>query len=103
MAGRDRLTAIKRARERQARIEAATLRVTHAQARLERAKTAKDRAVSTADQKIATAQADLATEVAALVAACRSTSYAAEILELDERLVRRLASKPAPASHGRAD
>jgi hypothetical protein len=92
MAGRDRLNAVKRARERQALIEAATLRVARAQARAEQARSAKERTVATADEKIAGADDALAVEIRALVAACGSTSYAAEILCLEERRVRRLAS-----------
>lgn len=96
MAGRDRLTAVKRARERQALIEAATLRVTRAQSRAERARTAKQRAIAASDEKVDGADAVVSTELQALVVACGSTSYAAEILELEERLVRRLVAKKPP-------
>jgi hypothetical protein len=93
LAGRDRLTAVKRARERQALIEAATLRVTRAQARAERARVAKERAVAAADERIAGAEAAVAAELQALVAACGSIGYVAEILQLDHRVIRRMASK----------
>jgi hypothetical protein len=93
MASRDRIAAVKRARERQARIETATTRVSRAQRRVEQSRARRQRALEAADSKVSDAELELAREVNALVTCCGSTEYAAEILELDQRAVRKMTAQ----------
>jgi hypothetical protein len=90
MAGRDRIAAVKRARERQTRIEAATVRVAKAQGALSRAEARRDRAVEAAQAGVVRAGLEVAREVDALVDRCGSIGYAADILEVSERQVRKM-------------
>ena len=90
MAGRDRIAAVRRARERQARIEVATTRVAQAQRRVEQADSRRQRALDSANARLADTELALAREIEALVTSCGSAGYAAEILGLDERQVRKI-------------
>lgn len=93
MSGRDRIAAVKRAREKQARIEAATVRVAHAQQRAERAKDQRRRSVEMADAKVADREREVGTEVGLLVDVCGSTRYAADVLGLSEQQVRKMVKR----------
>ncbi len=93
MASRDRIAAVRRARERQARIEAATTRVAQAQRRVEQAETRRQRTLDSANARLADTELDLACEIEALVTSCGSTGYAAEILGLDERQIRKMTTR----------
>ncbi len=101
MAGRDRIASVRRARERQARIEVVTTRVARAQRRVEQAEIRRQRTLDAANEKLADTELDLAREVDSLVTSCGSTEYAAEILGLDERQVRKLTTRAQRT--GRAD
>jgi hypothetical protein len=90
MASRDRIAALKRARERQSRIETATTRVSRSQRRVEQSRAHRQRALEAADLKVSEAELELARQVNALVTCCGSTEYAAEILELKERDIRKM-------------
>lgn len=100
MSSRERVAALRRARERQSRIEAATTRVARAQQRVERAKTRRQRALESSDSRVAEAEIELAREVEALVTCCGSRGYAAEILELNEREIRKTVSRAQRGSQG---
>ena len=93
MASRDRIAAVRRARERQARIEAATTRVAQAQRRVEQAESRRQRTLDSATARLADTELDLAREIEALVTSCGSTGYAAEILGLDERQIRKMTTR----------
>jgi hypothetical protein len=93
MASRERIAALRRARERQTRIETATTRVSRTQVRVEQAKSRRQRALESADSRVAEAELELAREVKALVTSCGSIEYAAEILELNERDVRKMTTR----------
>ncbi len=93
MASRERIAALRRARERQTRIETATTRVSRTRGRLAQAKSRRQRALESADAKVAETELELAREVKALVACCGSTEYAAEILELNERDIRKMTAR----------
>lgn len=80
MGASERVAALRRARERQARIEVATTRTIKAQTSLDRAIEAKALAVERYDERIADAEAVCAAEVADLARICRSAEAAAEIL-----------------------
>ncbi len=101
MAGRDRVAAVRRARERQARIEAAALRIANSQRKLQRARGLRQRALEQAEARVAAREHDVEVEVNLLVEACGSPGYAAEVLELPERQVRQMA-KRAKETEGRA-
>ena len=90
MSGRDRVAAVKRAREMQVRIEAATVRVAHSQRRAERARDQRRRSLDVADAKVADRDREVDAAVGLLADACGSTRYAAEVLGLPERQVRRM-------------
>lgn len=92
VSGRERVAAVRRARERQTRIEAATVRVARAQALVQRRRATRDRVLAAAAARVAAAEAAVAGEISTLVSACGSTAYAAEILDLPERDVRRCQS-----------
>ncbi len=89
MAGRDRIAAVKRARERQARVEAAAVRVAKSQRRVDQAALRRKRAIDAANARLGEIEDEYCCEVRALVETCGSVAYAAEILELGERDVRR--------------
>jgi hypothetical protein len=98
MAGRDRVAALKRARERQRRIEEQVARAVRAYTAVDRARAARERAMERADQRVTDATRLAVGETARLAAICDSAEAAAEILDLDVRDVRR-----AVASSVRAD
>lgn len=93
MSGRDRVAAVKRARERQARIEEALARVTKAQRRAEQAWAQRQRSLEAAEAKVASAEDRVACDIAALATICGSTAYVAEVLGFSERQVSRLISR----------
>ena len=93
MAGRDRIAAVRRARERQARIEAATTRVAQAQRRVEQAESRRQKTLDSANARLADTELGLAREIEALVTSCGSTGFAAEILGLDERQIRKITTR----------
>jgi hypothetical protein len=88
MAGRDRVAAVKRARERQARVEAAAVQVAKAQRRVDQAGARRQRALDAADARLAEVRDEYSREVHALVDTCGSIGYAADVLDLSERDVR---------------
>lgn len=100
VAGRDRVAGVRRARERQSRIEAATVGVARAQARLERQQAARERARAEADSRVAGAEDALTREIGVLVDACGSTAYAAEILGMEERDVRKAVTRASGVKRG---
>jgi len=102
MAGRDRIAAVKRARERQARVEAAVVRVTGAQRRVEQSAGRRQRAIDAADAKLSDLEDQYAREVEALVDTCGSVPYAAEVLGVDEREVRRTLKRARDHQQDRA-
>lgn len=83
-----RVAALRRARERQSRIEAATARATRAQAALERAIKARLLAAERHDERVRDAEEATATEAAGLARVCGSAEAAAEILGWSMRHVR---------------
>ncbi|GAA3129072.1 hypothetical protein GCM10010530_57640 [Kribbella aluminosa] len=83
-----RVAALRRARERQSRIEAATARATRAQAALERAIKARLLAAERHDERVRDAEDATATEAAGLARVCGSAEAAAEILGWSVRHVR---------------
>ena len=110
MAGRERIAAVKRARERQARVEAAVVRVAKVQRRADQAAIRRQRTIDAADARLGEIEHEYCQEVDALVGTCGSVSYAAEVLGLGERDVRRSmrrakghVDKQADASGGRHD
>jgi hypothetical protein len=80
MGASERVAALRRARERQTRIEAATARTMKAQESLNRAIEAKALAIERYDERVAKAQASWAAETAELAGVCGSAEAAAEIL-----------------------
>jgi excisionase family DNA binding protein len=90
MTASDRLAALRRARQRQARIEAATTRAIKAHGGLERAITARQIAAERHDERVARAEALSESETADLARACGSAEAAAEILGWTVREVRRV-------------
>lgn len=102
MTSRDRIAALRRARERQTRIETATTRVSRTRGRVEQARSRRQRALESADAKVAETELELAREVKALVTCCGSTEYAAEILELNERDVRKMTARAQQTKGGEA-
>lgn len=95
MAGRERIAALKRARERQRRIEEQVIRTVRSYAAAERARAARAHAIERADQRVAVATGRVIRETALLVEVCGSAEAAAEILDVDIRQVRRAASAVA--------
>jgi hypothetical protein len=79
MAGRERIEAVKRTRARQARVEVSAQRVAKAQRRVDLAAIRCQRAIDAADAKLNEIEGSYCHEVNALVDACRSASYAAEV------------------------
>jgi hypothetical protein len=90
MGASERVAALRRARERQARIEAATGRTIRAQTSLARAVEAKALAIERYDERIATAEESSATETAELAKVCGSAEAAAEILGCSVRDLQRV-------------
>lgn len=90
MGASERVAALRRARERQTRIEAATTRTLKAQASLDRAVEARTIAIERYDERVAEAEAARAAEIADLVRTCRSSEAAAEILGWSVQEVRRV-------------
>ncbi|TCO37624.1 hypothetical protein EV646_12311 [Kribbella antiqua] len=90
MGASERVEALKRARQRQARIEAATARTIRAYAALERAIQARAFAVERHDERVAAAETASAAETAELARVCGSAEAAAEILGWSVRDVRRV-------------
>ncbi|GAA1580356.1 hypothetical protein GCM10009789_37740 [Kribbella sancticallisti] len=90
MGASERVAVLRRARERQARIEAATTRTIKAQASLDRAVHAKALAIERYDERIADAETTWAAETAEPARTCRSAEAAAEILGWSVRELRRV-------------
>jgi|RhiMethySRZTD1v2_1073278.scaffolds.fasta_scaffold2274435_1 hypothetical protein len=90
MGASERVAAMRRARERQARIEAATARTIRAQAPLDRAIEARSLAIERYDERVADAEAASAAETALLAKICGSAEAAAEILGWSVRHLRRV-------------
>jgi hypothetical protein len=93
MAGRDRVAAVRRAREMQTRIETAAVRIANSQRKLQRARDQRQRALDQADTKVAAREHDVDVEVQLLVEACGSPRYAAEVLGLPERQVKQMTKR----------
>jgi hypothetical protein len=89
MTASHRVAALRRARQRQARIEVATARAIKALGALDRAIIAKQVAAERADERVARAEAGSRSETAELVRACGSAEAAAEILGWSVREVRK--------------
>lgn len=89
MGGSERVAALKRARQRQARIEAATGRAVRAGIALERAKRSRELAIERHDEKVAASEAASVREAVELSKVCGSTEAAAEILGLPVKEMRR--------------
>jgi len=90
MGASERVAALRRARQRQARIEAATARTIRAYASLDRAIEAKARAVERHDERVTNAEAASTFETAELARVCGSAEAAAEILGWSIRDLRRV-------------
>lgn len=90
MGASERIAALRRARQRQARIEAATARTLKAHATLDRAVQAKAAAIQRYDERVANAEAASFAETAELAQVCGSAEAAAEILGWSVRDVRRV-------------
>ncbi|GAB3934097.1 hypothetical protein GCM10029976_042560 [Kribbella albertanoniae] len=90
MGASDRAAALRRARERQARIEAATARTVLAHSNVKRAVEAKAQAMERHDERIAAAELTSETETTLLAKVCGSAEAAAEILGISQREVRRM-------------
>jgi hypothetical protein len=89
MGASERVAALRRARERQARIEFATTRAIKAQISLAGAIQAKEAAIRRFDERVTAAEARSASEAAELAQVCGSADAAAEILGWSTRDVRR--------------
>lgn len=90
MGASERVEALQRARQRQARIEVATTRTIRAHASVDRAIEAKAAAIERYDERVATAEALSAAETAELARVCGSAEAAAEILGCSVRDIRRI-------------
>lgn len=90
MGASERVSALRRARERQARIEAATNRTIKAQTLVDRAVEARRLAIERYDERVADAEATYEAEVAELARTCRSADAAAEILGCSVSELRRV-------------
>ncbi|GAB2615004.1 hypothetical protein GCM10027269_84400 [Kribbella endophytica] len=95
------MAALQRARQRQARIEAATGRAVRARAALERANRSRELAIERHNEKVIGAQAASIREAADLAKVCGSTEAAAEILGLSLREMRRLLKSDVPETSAR--
>lgn len=96
------MAALQRARQRQARIEAATGRAVRARAALERANRSRELAIERHDEKVVGAEVASVREAAELAKVCGSTEAAAEILGLSLREMRRLLKSDVPEASARA-
>lgn len=109
MGASERVAALRRARERQTRIEAATTRTVKAQSSLERAVEARALAIERYDERVADAEAACAAEIAELARVCRSAEAAAEILGVPVGELRRIVKlnrerrAPNPSMEGGSD
>lgn len=108
MSGSERVAALRRARQRQARIEAATARAIRAHASVDRAMTARAVAAERHDDRVAKAEATASADTAQLARVCGSAEAAAEILGWTTRDVRRVVKElaagggePAPVAGSR--
>jgi hypothetical protein len=90
MGASERVAALRRARQRQARVEAATARTIKAHASLDRAVEAKAAAIERYDERVAHAEAVSSAETAELARVCGSAEAAAEILGWPVQDVRRI-------------
>ncbi|HET6295576.1 MAG TPA: hypothetical protein VFG33_19465 [Kribbella sp.] len=90
MTASERVAALRRARQRQARIEAATAQAIRAHWALERAIIAKQVAAERHDERVAKAEVVSASETAELARVCGSPEAAAEIVGWSIRDVRRV-------------
>lgn len=90
MGGNERLAALKRARERQRRIEAATARAIRAQTTVERAVKTREASARKHDEKVNAAEQAVASAAADLARTCGSSEAAAEILGWSTRELRRI-------------
>lgn len=98
MAGRDRIAALKRARERQRRVEEQVTRTVRAYTSADRARTNRERVIERADQRLVDASSLAMHETARLVTVCGSIDAVAQILDLDVREVRRAVSAAGSTS-----
>jgi hypothetical protein len=103
MGGSERVAALQRARQRQARIEVATGRAVRAGAALERAKRSRELAIERHDEKVAASEAAAVREAVELSKVCGSIEAAAEILGLPIKAMRRLirTDEPQPQTPAR--
>lgn len=85
-----RVAALRRSRQRQARIEAATARAAKAQAALDRAIKARSLAAQRHNERVRDAEEASAAEAAELARVCGSADAAAEILGWSVREVRKV-------------
>jgi len=90
MGASERAAALRRARERQAKIEAATAVVVAAQSNVGRAIEAKNQAIERHDERIVAAEEHVQSETSRLAKVCGSAEAAAEILGVSQREVRRM-------------
>lgn len=90
MGASERVAALRRARERQTRIEAATTRTMKARDSLDRAVVAREVAIERHDVRVAEAEIAWAAETAELAQICRSAEAAAEILGWSVRELRQV-------------
>ncbi|WP_328992752.1 hypothetical protein OG394_00750 [Kribbella sp. NBC_01245] len=90
MGGNERLAALKRARERQRRIEAATARAIRAQTTVQRAVKTREASARKHDEKVNAAEQAVASAAADLARTCGSSDAAAEILGWSTRELRRI-------------
>jgi hypothetical protein len=95
MAGSDRVAALRRARQRQARIETATARAIRAQVNVSRAVKAREASAERHDERVRRAEESAASETAELARVCGSADAAAEILGWTTREVRRVVKAEA--------
>lgn len=93
MPGRDRVAALRRARERQHLIEQAATRAVKAQTAVKRAQQARQAALQKADARVREAQQTWAEEIAGLAAVAGSPVIAADILGISQREAQRASSE----------
>jgi hypothetical protein len=99
MSGSDRVAALRRARQRQARIEAATARAIRAHAAVDRAIKAREMAAERHDERVAKAEAGASAHTAELARVCGSAEAAAEILGWSTREIRRVVKAQSELDH----
>ncbi|GAB3838542.1 hypothetical protein GCM10028799_79360 [Kribbella italica] len=99
MGGSERVAALQRARQRQARIETATGRAVRARAALERANRSRALAIQRHDEKVVEAEIASVREAVELSKVCGSVEAAAEILGLSQRDLRRLLKSDVREPH----